>query len=63
MRKDEKANEFVKSATKNVRRDLPGKMGIVRCNSFRCLGMMGEDGVWRDAHHRPLQVVEIVTEF
>jgi hypothetical protein len=46
-----------------MRRGTKGKMGIVRCNNFRCLGVMGEDGIWRDAHHRPLEVVEVVTEF
>ena len=63
MSNEEKTTQIIKKSTVRIRQDTKGKMGIVRCNNFRCLGVMGEDGIWRDAHHRSLEVIEVVTEF
>jgi len=66
MSTEGKAVEVVKQATvreQAIREHTAKRMGIVRCNNFRCLGVMGSDGIWRDAHQRPLEVVEVVTEF
>ena len=35
---------------------------IVYCANVRCLGLRGEDGVWRDAYGNVLNVVRIVSE-
>lgn len=51
------------NATKKTQKATQGKMGIVRCKTFRWLGILGLDGVWRDAQHRALEVVEVVKEF
>ncbi len=59
----DQATEMVRLAVKNIVAGRPQTMGIVRCADFRCLGVMGEDGIWRDAHHRPLDMLEVVTEF
>ena len=64
MSSEEKATELVRAAIKGVKEGKPGsRMGIVRCTNFRCLAVMGTDGVWRDAHHQALQVIEVETEF
>jgi hypothetical protein len=63
MSNAEKATEIVREATKGVRKGSRERMGIVRCTNFRCLGVLGTDGVWRDAHRIPLQVMEVVTKF
>jgi hypothetical protein len=59
----DKATEMVRLAVKNIVAGKAQTMGIVRCADFRCLGVVGEDGIWRDAHQRPLEVLEVVTEF
>ena len=63
MSTEEKSVEMVRDATKGLRERSGKKMGIVRCPTFRCLGILGKDGVWRDSHNRPLDVLEVVTEF
>ena len=68
MSRDEKAEEMVKEATVQIRKtsangNITIKMAIVRCNNFRCLGIMGSDGAWKDSGGRPLEVLEVVTEF
>jgi len=35
-------------------------MGIVRCNNYGCLGLKERDGVWRDLHGNPLDVIDVV---
>jgi hypothetical protein len=65
---EQKAEEMVKNATVQIRKQLAGKKnvnktGIVRCNNFRCLGILGRDGIWKDSGGHPLEVIEVVSEF
>ena len=62
LNKDE-AVEMVRAAAKNIVAGKAKGMGLVRCTNFRCFGIMGDDGVWRDADNRRLDVLEIETEF
>lgn len=60
---EEKAIETVREATKRIREEQALKMGIVKCPTFKCLGILSEDGTWRDARDRPLEVIEVVAQF
>lgn len=42
MSTEEKAIEIVKNSTENIRGKTKGRMGIVKCTNFRCLGVMAE---------------------
>jgi hypothetical protein len=37
-------------------------MAIVKCANFQCSAVLESDGVWRDAHHQPLEVVIVVAK-
>jgi len=66
MSTEEKAVEILQQVAvrqEKMRQHSAKNMGIVRCKNFRCLGIKSADGIWRDAHQRPLEVVEVVTEF
>jgi len=63
MSDEQEAAKLLKKSAAKPKTGMDEKTAIVRCNNFQCLGIMGSDGVWRDANRRPLEVVEVVTEF
>lgn len=63
MNTQDKAAELVRQSTSTIRTKIEGAMGIVRCRNFRCLGVRGKDGVWRDGHGHPLEVLQVIEEF
>jgi len=63
MSTEDKAAEMVRQSTSTIRTKIEGVMGIVRCRNFRCLGIRGEDGEWRDGHGQILEVRQVIEEF
>ena len=63
MTQEDKTTELVRNATSNLRQVSGKKMGILRCKGFRCLGVRGADGRWRDSRGKVLEVIEVISEF
>jgi len=62
MSNEEKTAERIRGSDEEMRRQATSDTAIVHCANFKCLGMRGEDGVWRDAYGNVLNVVRIVSE-
>jgi hypothetical protein len=62
MTSEEKTAESIRRAAEASRHKTTGDTAIVRCTNIECLGVRGEDGIWRDTYGNILNVVRIVAE-